>query len=147
VHRAIELNPSACQAYRFGGCITGFAGDPAAARRHQERIFRIDPAYCYSAVIEVDLGLWRMIEGDLAEAGLHLQRAGQWDPGYGRACQRQVALGGLTGDRRLWERAKARLAELGVPLARDQILNSYPFRVAAQREVFLTGLRRAGVNV
>lgn len=147
VHRAIELNPSACQAYHFGGCITGFAGDPEAARRHQQRIFVIDPAYCYTAVIEADLGLWHMIEGDLDSAERHLRRAEQWDLAYGRAYQRQVALGGLKGDRRISDRAIARLNEIGTPLNREQLLGSYPFRVVAQRETFLRGLRSAGVNI
>jgi hypothetical protein len=41
----------------------------------------------------------------------------------------------------------ARLSEIGTPLSREQLLGSYPFRVVAQRETFLRGLRRAGVNV
>ncbi|MGM0584580.1 MAG: winged helix-turn-helix domain-containing protein [Pseudomonadota bacterium] len=147
VHRAIELNPSACQNYHFGGCITGFSGDPAAARRHQGRIFRIDPAYAYAAVIEADLGLWHMIEGDLEAAAARLERAERADPRYGRAYQRQVALGGLKGDRGISERAIRRLSEIGTPINREQLIASYPFRREEQREVFFTGLRRAGVNV
>ena len=69
VTRAIDLNPSASMNYHFGGCITGFSGDPEGARRHQERLFRIDPVYPYSAVIEADLGLWHLLDGNLDEAG------------------------------------------------------------------------------
>lgn len=147
VHRALELNPSACWTYHFGGCIRGFAGDLPAARRCQDRIFRIDPAYPYTAVIHSDLGLWRMLEGDLDAAADHLARAEQWDPAYGRALQRQVALGGLRGDRAASGRAIARLAEIGAPLGREQILTSYPFREARHRELFFDGFRRAGVNL
>ena len=144
---SIELNPSACQTYHFGGCITGFSGDPAAARRHQQRIFRIDPAYPYTAVIEADLGLWHLVERDLEPADAHLERAVRWDPGYGRAYQRQVSLSGLRGDRTASEAAVRRLGEIGIPLNREQLMTSYPFREDAHRDVFFEGLRRAGVNL
>lgn len=147
VHRAIQLNPSACWNYHFGGCITGFAGDPEAAARLQERIFRIDPAYPYTAVIEADLGLWSLVQDDLATAERRLDRAVAWDPRYGRAWQRRVALSGLKDDRDAARTALARLVELGTPLEREQIVTSYPFREPAQRERFFDGFRRAGINV
>jgi TolB-like protein/Tfp pilus assembly protein PilF len=147
VNRALELNPSACWTYHFAGCIIGFSGDPPAARRLQARIFRIDPAYPYTAVIESDLGLWNLLEGDLDTAESHLDRAVQWDPAYGRALQRRVALGGLKGDRAMARQALARLAEIGIPLAREQILTSYPFRDPGHRERFFDGFRRAGINL
>ena len=49
VERAIELNPSAAMNYHFGGCITGFSGEPAKARGYQERLFRVDPVYAVPA--------------------------------------------------------------------------------------------------
>jgi len=147
VHRAIQLNPSACWNYHFGGCITGFAGDPAAATRLQERIFRIDPAYPYTAVIESDLGLWSLVQGDLESAEHRLERAVAWDPRYGRAWQRRVALGGLKDDRDAAQSALRQLAELDIPLEREQLLASYPFREAAHRERFFDGFRRAGINL
>ena len=147
VHRAIELNPSACWTHHFAGCILGFSGDPAAARRLQARIFRIDPAYPYTAVIESDLGLWHLLDGEWDAAQAHLERAVQWDPAYGRALQRRVALGGLIGDRGLAQSALDRLAELGMPLTREQILTSYPFRNPVHRDTFFDGFRRAGLNL
>ena len=85
VHRAIELNPSASQTYHFGGCMTGFAGDPSVARTHQLRIGRLDIAYPYAAVIQSDLGLWHMLEGDYGAAEDHLTRAEVLDPGHRNA--------------------------------------------------------------
>jgi hypothetical protein len=143
----MELNPSACWIYHFGGCITGFAGDPQTARQHGARVFRIDPAYPYMAVIHSDLGLWHMLEGNLDAAADHLGRAEQWDPAYGRGLQRQVALAGLRGDRAAVGRAIGRLAEIGAPLAREQIMTSYPFREQRHRALFFDGFRRAGVNL
>lgn len=147
VHRAIELNPSAVWNYHFGGCIVGFAGDPPRARSLQKRIGRIDPVYPYNAVIEADLALWHLLDGDYGAADARLVRAVQWDPAYGRALQRRVALAGLMGDRAASDRALSRLAEIGLPLTREQILTSYPFREATHRETFFEGFRRAGLNL
>jgi adenylate cyclase len=146
VNRAIELNPSAAMNYHFGGCIHGFAGDPAGARKHQERLFRLDPVYPYTAVIEADLGLWHMLDSQFPEADQRLQRAQHWDPRYGRALQRRIALSGLMDDRETALDAARKLSELGLPLDYETIAASYPFRNPDHGEMFLDGLRRSGVN-
>ena len=146
VTRAIELNPCAPQNYHFGGCITGFSGDPDGARRFQERILRIDPVYTYTAVIEADLGLWHMLSGNLDRADHRLNRAETWDPRYGRALQRRIALSGLQGDRDRAQSAARKLSDLGLPLDRRLIADSYPFRREEHREIFLDGLQRSGIN-
>jgi TolB-like protein/Tfp pilus assembly protein PilF len=146
VQRAIELNPSAPQTYHFGGCITGFSGDPAAARRHQLRIGKLDTVYPYAAVIESDLGLWHLLDGNFDGAELHLSRAETLDRRYPRALQRRVALSGLQGKREEARRAQDRLRELGAPLDPEALKISYPFRNDQHRAMFFDGIRRAGVN-
>ncbi|WP_158968228.1 winged helix-turn-helix domain-containing protein [Chachezhania sediminis] len=147
VEKALELNPSAAINYHFGGCITGFSGDPTKARTYQERICRVDPVYPYRAVIEADLGLWHMLDGNWAEADDHLARAQSWDPAYGRALQRRMVLSGLTGNRDAAQAAARRLADLGQTLDPHAIIASYPFRRDDHREMFLQGLRFAGFNI
>ena len=146
VNRAIALNPSAPTNYHFGGCITGFSGDPEGARQLQERLFRLDPLYPYTAVIEADLGLWHLLDREFADADSHLARAHRWDPCYGRALQRQIALGGLTGNRDSAMAAARKLSDLGLSLNHETIAASYPFRDPDHEELFLDGLRRSGVN-
>lgn len=147
VNRAIQLNPSACWNYHFCGCISGFSGLLDTAISQQRRVYKVDPVYPYTAVIESDLALWKMLSGRLDEAGRHLERSLQWDPAYGRALQRLVAFGGLRNDPEAVSRALSRLAELGSPLDRDYMMTSYPFRETAHRETFFRGLRQAGVNL
>lgn len=147
VNRAIQLNPSACWTYHFCGCISGFAGNLETAVTQQRRVYKVDPVYPYTAVIEADLALWTMLSGRLDEAGRHLDLSLQWDPAYGRALQRLVAFGGLLGERDTAARGLARLAELGLPLDRDYLVSSYPFRDPAHRETFFRGLRQAGINL
>ena len=147
VDRAIELNSSAAMNYHFGGCITGFSGNPTKARTYQERLFRIDPTYPYRAVIEADLGLWHMLDRDFEPANMRLERAQNWDPFYGRALQRRIALAGLMDDRDAAQAAAAKLKDLGLPLDPDTIVSSYPFQRAEHSELFHDGLRRSGVNI
>lgn len=147
VEKAIELNSSAAINYHFGGCITGFGGDPAQARTYQERLFRIDPTYPYRAVIEADLGLWHMLDEEFDSASAHLGRAQLWDPRYGRALQRRIALAGLQGDRNTGLKLLQELKEMGLPLDANTILNSYPFKRQEHAALFHTGLRQAGVNI
>lgn len=147
VEKAIALNPSAAINYHFGGCITGFSGNTEGARAHQERLFRVDPLYPHRAVIEADLGLWHLLEADYDAADERLARSHAWDPTYGRALQRRIALSGLTGDRNRAREAAGQLAELGLPLDLDVIAASYPFRDPNHRATFLKGLREAGVNL
>ena len=143
VRKAIDLNPSATMNYHFGGCITGFSGDPKGARRFQERLLRMDPTYPYTATIESDLGLWHILDRELPEAQIRLDRAHVWDPTYGRALQRQLVLAGLRGDRDASVETRAKLVALGMPLDHEKILASYPFREPEHSALFLEGLRRA----
>ncbi|MEP3334040.1 winged helix-turn-helix domain-containing protein [Sedimentitalea sp.] len=147
VERAIELNPSAGMNYHFGGCITGFSGNPEKARFYQERLFRIDPTYPYRAVIEADLGLWHLLDKQFDKANERLRLSQSWDPFYGRALQRRVALSGLTGDCDEAQQAARKLFEMGLPLDYRTIASSYPFLKEEHSEIFLDGLRRSGVNL
>ncbi len=147
VERAIELNPSAGMNYHFGGCITGFGGDPTRARAYQERLFRVDPVYPYRAVIEADLGLWHMLDTQFDAADARLSRAQAWDARYGRALQRRIALSGLIGDRDTAQDAARQLSDLGLPLDFDTIAASYPFRKESHSALFMDGLRRSGINL
>ncbi len=140
VQRAIELNPSAPMNYHFGGCITGFAGDPGTARAYQERLLRMDPLYPYTATIESDLGLWHLLDEEYPQAQERLNRSHRWDPRYGRALQRQIVLAGLQGDREGALAAAGKLRDLGLSLKRDAILSSYPFRNPDHVALFHDGL-------
>lgn len=147
IDRAIDLNPSASMNFHFGGCISGFSGNPDRARAYQERLLRMDPVYPYRAVIEADLGLWHMLDQQYPQADARLTRAQTWDPGYGRALQRRIALSGLTDDRDGARTAAQKLGELGFTIDADSIAASYPFLDQAHRDLFLHGLRRSGVNL
>jgi len=143
---AIELNPSGSMAYHFSGCIHGFAGDLEAAVATQERVYRVDPSYVHADVVEADLGLWRLLAGDLPAAARHLERALALNPHNLRARQRQIALAGLAGDRALAGAALAALQAAGGAMDERYLGASYPFQDAAHAATFRRGLVRAGLG-
>jgi TolB-like protein len=142
-NRAIELNPSASMAHHFSGCISGFAGDLEAAIATQSNVYRIDPRYGHADVVEADLGLWRLLEGQLDLAAEHLRRSVGIDPSNLRARQRQIALAGLSGDEKLAREALRALEELGGTLDEQYLSASYPFQDPKHAETFRKGLRKA----
>ncbi len=141
--KAIELNPSASMAYHFSGCISGFAGDLRGAIETQSNVYRVDPRYGHAEVVEADLGLWHLLEGDLERAGEHLGRSISIDPSNLRARQRQIVLAGLTGDAALAREAFRALEELGGTMDEQYLAASYPFQDPRHGERFRKGLRAA----
>ena len=85
-------------------------------------------------------------DGEIEEAEHRFDRAETWDPHYGRCWQRRIALYGHTGNRKKAEAAAQKLRELDLPVEIDAISNSYPFRRAEHRDLFMNGLRQAGLN-
>ena len=142
-NRAIELNPSASMAHHFSGCISGFAGDLKAAIATQSDVYRVDPRYGHADVVEADLGLWHLLEGDLERAAEHLERSISLDPSNLRARQRQIVLAGLSGDAALAREAFQALEELGGTMDEQYLAVSYPFQDAKHAETFRKGLRAA----
>jgi TolB-like protein len=144
-NRALELNPSASMAHHFSGCISGFAGDLKGAIATQSNVYRVDPQYGHADVVEADLGLWRLLEGDRGRAEEHLRRAVSLNPSNLRARQRQIVLAGLTGDRALAREALDALKELGGTMDEQYLAASYPFQDPRHAETFRAGLVAAGV--
>ncbi len=142
-NRAIELNPSASMAHHFSGCISGFAGDLKAAIETEKNVHRVDPRYGHADVVEADLALWHLLEGDLKSAAEHLQRAIGIDPSNLRARQRQIVLAGLSGDAALAREAFRSLEELGGTMDERYLAASYPFQDRKHAETFRAGLRAA----
>jgi len=142
-NRAIELNPSASMAHHFSGCISGFAGDLEGAIATQHNVYRVDPHYVHAEVVEADLGLWHMLNGELECAGDHLRRAVGLDPSNLRARQRQIVLAGLTGDEALAREALAALEELGGTMDEAYLKASYPFQDERHARIFRKGLAAA----
>lgn len=142
---ALSLNPSASMAYHFSGCIYGFAGDLDTAIATETDVYRVDPGYGHTDVVEADLGLWTLLQGDLDAARDHLDRALSFNPSNVRALQRRIALAGTNGDETLAAEAIAALRNCGGRLDENYLRASYPFQVPGHAERFHRALERAGL--
>lgn len=143
--RAIELNPSASMAYHFSGCIYGFAGDLDTALATQGHVYRVDPGYGHADVVEADLGLWRLLRGDLDEARAHLDRALEINPENVRARQRMIALAGCRRDAALARSSIEALKGRGGVIDAAYMKASYPFQDPEHAALFHEYLERAGL--
>ena len=103
----------------------------------------MDPRYGHAEVVEADLGLWHLLEGDLERAAEHLRRSISVDPSNLRARQRQIVLAGLAGDAALAREAFRALEELGGTMDEQYLAASYPFQDPKHAERFRAGLRAA----
>ncbi len=147
VDRALELNPSGSMAYHFSGCIHGFAGQLETAIATEQAVYRVDPAYGHTDVVEADLGLWRLLQGELEEAARHLDRSIAFNPTNVRARQRMVALAGVRGDQEAARAALVELERVGGKMNETYLAASYPFRDPGHAAIFRDGLRRAGLRL
>ena len=146
-NRAIELNPSASMSYHFSGCIHGFAGDLGQAIDFQGKVYRVDPGYPHSDVVEADLGLWFLLRGDFPQSGRHLSRALELNPRNLRALQRKIALAGLRGTADVARAALKELRDLGGTTDKAYLRDSYPFQNPEHAARFHEGLAFAGLGL
>ena len=130
-------------AHHVSGCIWGFAGDLDAAIAEQGNVFRVDPRYGHSEVVQSDLGLWHLLRGDLEKAAEHLRRSVGLDPLNVRARQRQIVLAGFSKDEALAREALAALEKLGGTMDEQYVAASYPFQEPSHAKRFREGLRAA----
>jgi hypothetical protein len=142
-NRAIELNPSASMAHHFSGCISGFAGDLKAAIATQNDVYRVDPRYGHADVVEADLGLWHLLEGNLERAAstcsarsARIPRTS--GPDSGRSSWRDSP-----ATRRSRARRFRRSRSSEEPWTSVYLAVSYLFQDAKHAETFRKGLRAA----
>ncbi len=146
VDRAITLNPGAGLAFHFAGCVTGFCGELETAIGHHQRHLAIDPTFRHRNVLESDMALWNLLRGGFEAAQTLLDRSVVWNPSFGRAHHRRIALGGLRGDADGAARAVAQLAALGQMATVGEVMATYPFQRGEHRETFARGLREGGLR-
>ncbi|MFQ5927965.1 MAG: adenylate/guanylate cyclase domain-containing protein, partial [Terriglobia bacterium] len=144
VERAIALNPSAAIAYHFLGCVLEFAGRPAEAIPHLERVTAFDPRYRFKSAALADLALSRFLIGDFEQAVESAKAAIQVQPGNIRAHQRLAATLGHLGREEEARAALEELLRLQPDFSRTFLDVTYPFKDPTHRELFLDGLHKAG---
>ncbi len=141
---AIALNPSAAIAYHFNGCVLTFAGDPAAAIAQLETVAKLDPRFQFMPVTLADIGLARLLVGELDEAVRQCERSIAARREHVRAWQRLASALGHLGRVDAARAALSQVNTLQSDFSAAYVAATYPFRDPAHTEIFCGGLRKAG---
>ena len=142
--KAIALNPSAAISYQFLGCVLEFSGKPEEAIACFDAVLRLDPRYQGRSAILADLALSHLLVERFEVAADFAERAIREEPRNVRARQRFVvslAQGARVDAAR---DALRELLEMQPDFSLTYIDATYPFKVAADRDLFLAGLTTAG---
>lgn len=142
--RAVKLNPSAPSAYHGLACVLSFTGDWNEAIAPLHKLLRLDPQYRFAGSALADLSLAHLMLRDFDEARSFGEKAIQSQPWFVRSYQRLASCLGHMGDTERAADVMARLRQRQPDFSLAYIDATYPFRLAADREFFLEGLRKAG---
>lgn len=147
LRRAIDLNPSAAKAYHFLGGSLAHTGNPAEGIGLLETALRLDPHDPFHSDTLAALALAHILLRNFEEAVSVAEKAVGARPANVRGHQRLVAALGHTGR---VEDARAALEELKLrqpDLSLAYIDATYAFKNSEDRDLFLDGLRKAGLSV
>ncbi len=147
LRRAIDLNPSAARAYHFLGGSLAHTGNPAEGIGLLETALRLDPHDPFHSDTLAALALAHILLRNFEEAVSVAEKAVGARPANVRGHQRLVAALGHTGR---VEDARAALEELKLrqpDLSLAYIDATYAFKNSEDRDLFLDGLRKAGLSV
>jgi tetratricopeptide (TPR) repeat protein len=141
---ALTLNPSASLAHHCLGCALTFAGEPREAISKFTAVLDIDPRFPLLTVTLADLGLARLLVGDLTDSLDLFERALAEQAGNVRAWQRKTVALAHLGRIEEAQAALARLFRLQPGFSAGYVAATYPFRNAAHTAAIVDGLRKAG---
>ncbi len=147
LNRAIELNPSAARAYHFlGGCqvFTGYCEEAIHTLEIWQRLDPNDPLRTH-ALSAFSLG--HLLLGNYEAAKAFGEQAIAAQGENFRGYHRLVAALGMLGDTAAAASAIATLRRLHPDVSLSYFDTAYTFRRGEDREHFLDGLRRAGLEI
>jgi TolB-like protein/tetratricopeptide (TPR) repeat protein len=145
--RAVALNPSAPGAYHGLACLVSFTGTWAEAIPLLHKLLRLDPQYRFAGSALADISLAHLLLREFDKAREFAEQAIQSQPWFVRSYQRLACCLGHMGQADLASDVVAELLQRQPNFSLAYIDATYPFRIAADREFFLDGLRKAGLEL
>ena len=143
IDQSLALNPNSATALQLGGWARLYAGDPETAVEYFERGMRLNPVdprrFILDSGLAIACNMLGRAEDALALGRKSVSSAPHWVSGYLAIAVALALLGRLDEARQ----AAARVLEV-VPICRtSRILRTY--KPSAARDVYVNGLRRAGL--
>jgi TolB-like protein/Flp pilus assembly protein TadD len=143
---AVALNPSAPSAYHGLACLLGYTGNWGESIQALDKLLRLDPQYRFAGSALADISLAHLMLQEFAAAHEFAEKAIQAQPRFVRSYQRLASCLGHMGNEAQAHGVIEKLLERQPDFSLAYIDATYPFRNAADREFFLAGLRKAGLN-
>jgi adenylate cyclase len=144
--RATMLNPSSTWARAFLSCVLEFGGAPEKAIPELEAALRLDPHSPFATFFNADLAIAHFVQGRFDDAIEYASRAIDISPANVRARQRLAASLAQAGRIEEAQDAFRELLRRQPDLSVAYIDETYPFRHAEDRELFIEGLSKAGLR-
>jgi TolB-like protein/Tfp pilus assembly protein PilF len=145
LEEAIWLNPNFALGHTVLGAAHGFAGSGDRGLEHLAKAKRLSPRDPYQWLHQSASALCHFVAGRYEESMVLNQRAVQLRPRYTSAWRTLAAAAGQAGDTETAETALAEAKRLQPELSIDWIEEHYPLVRAADRSVYVEGLRKAGL--
>ena len=143
--RATSLNPSSTWARAFLSCVLEFGGSPERALPELQVALRLDPHSPFATFIHADLAISHFLLRQFEEAIGAAQRALDMSPANVRARQRLAASLAQAGRIDEAQTAFDQLLRRQPDFSIAYVDETYPFRYSEDRELFIDGLRKAGL--
>jgi tetratricopeptide (TPR) repeat protein len=145
--RAVKMNPSAPGGYHGLACILSFRGNWSEAIAPLQKLLRLDPQYRFAGSAIADISLAQLMLREFDQARETAERAIQSQPWFVRSYQRLACcLGHMERHEQAAEIVK-KLLQRQPQFSLAYVDATYPFKLAADREFFIEGLQKAGVNL
>ncbi len=142
---AIDRNPSLALAQVYLGCAYGYGGMHDAGLHHLAIATRLSPRDFLQAGNLSTVGLCHLMARRFPEAIEAERRAVEMRPNFGTAWRTLAAAAGLAGDRDTAAEALAQARRLQPGLSLDWVERFHPIVQAADRSMYVSGLKSAGL--
>jgi TolB-like protein/Flp pilus assembly protein TadD len=145
--RAVALNPSAPGAYHGLACVLSFSGHWAEAIKPLHKLLRLDPQYRFAGSALADISLAHLMLREFDAAHEFAEKAIAAQPWFVRSYQRLASCLGHMGLETEAREVAGQLLQRQPDFSLRYVDSTYPFKNTEDREFFIQGLQKAGLNI
>lgn len=143
--KALELNPHSSLGWGLSALTAAYGGNVEAAERRFARYKTLSPHNPFAAILDVAAPMIQVLKGDYQAAAAAGRATTQVSPTSAQAYRGYLAALGHLGEQREAEAVLARMMTLAPGFGIEQFLRTTPMRDPKGREIYVEGMRRAGL--
>ena len=143
--RALELNPNSSLGWGLAALTAAYGGNTPVAEHRFGRYKSLSPHNPFAPLLDVAAPMIQVLKGDYRAAAAAGRTTSQVSPASAQAYRGYLASLGHLGEKREAEMVLARVMSLTPGFGIDQFLLTTPMRDPKVRDIYVEGMRRAGV--